>query len=438
MENINKITTTAIENSYTFSSCPPVGRYILLMVHNSVVRRACKAWKVHFGKAYYNQWMKIENNQMEPETFRKRLTVIREKFQKNNPLLKEDGFQLIRLCFTEAITCGMPKVRLSPSILKGGDQLRNTLFQLVKNASLFKLYSLDLSYNCFVKFPLALCSLENLTYLRLDNTQLEEIPKEIFQIKTLEYLYLHRNNLSTLPKEIAQLKNLRYLYVHDNQLTEMPSSICYLEKLFIITLQENKSRNKSLTKKRIVRIPIACVNGILVPYVPILTKLCQMIQQNELEKELALFFNFDLLKAERATKALDPLARLYEAIICQNKRGLQLKPFVGALSNEDKKLFNRMILKCEKEFNSNSMLLNYRQSDENFCFNVSDQVFDQAIVEMILQKSEKEEQEDIEMDVFHSPEIIIEKEELQEFEGINLIDLANMKEGKCKKSTLKK
>ena len=52
----------------------------------------------------------------------------------------------------------------------------------------------------------------NLQELKLNNNQLNEIPKEIGNLINLRNLYLENNQLSDIPKEIGNLINLQILH----------------------------------------------------------------------------------------------------------------------------------------------------------------------------------------------------------------------------------
>lgn len=140
------------------------------------------------------------------------------------------------------------------------------------------LYHLDLSFNAFTEFPLAVSELDSLDYLNLwgnrigvldtgfcslkargtlllrDNpitsipdcdfslweshalafsgNRLIAVPEGIFQAKNLEYLDLSGNSIAALPGTVGGAASLRTLNLADNELTSLPREVTSLGSLY--------------------------------------------------------------------------------------------------------------------------------------------------------------------------------------------------------------
>ncbi|XP_060528403.1 protein flightless-1 [Cylas formicarius] len=91
------------------------------------------------------------------------------------------------------------------------------------------------------KFPEAVNSMTGVQWLKLDRTNLVEIPKEMGNLLKLEHLSLMRNNLEKLYGELTELNCLRTLNLrHNNVKTSgIPSELFHLEELSTLDLSHN-------------------------------------------------------------------------------------------------------------------------------------------------------------------------------------------------------
>ncbi|XP_046819531.1 leucine-rich repeat-containing protein 47-like [Vespa crabro] len=70
-----------------------------------------------------------------------------------------------------------------------------------------------------------LFDLENLNYLNINNTCLQEIPEEIEKLQNLTALVLYSNKIDKLPASIEKLTKLKFLNCSQNKLTSLPDAI---------------------------------------------------------------------------------------------------------------------------------------------------------------------------------------------------------------------
>lgn len=94
----------------------------------------------------------------------------------------------------------------------------------LKSINLMKAYELE-------TIPSEIGNLQNLTFLRLDLTNLKALPKEIGKLKNLRILNISNTKIISLPDEIGDLENLEFLDLHSNDISSVPESICNLTKL---------------------------------------------------------------------------------------------------------------------------------------------------------------------------------------------------------------
>ncbi len=91
----------------------------------------------------------------------------------------------------------------------------------------------------FRALPAAIEELEDLVSVRLDQTQLSEVPQRIEKIKGLKGLDLNENQLSSLPERILQLQDLVALHLFRNNFTEWPSLLQGFPRLKTVNFTEN-------------------------------------------------------------------------------------------------------------------------------------------------------------------------------------------------------
>ncbi|KAJ0176501.1 hypothetical protein K1T71_007680 [Dendrolimus kikuchii] len=102
----------------------------------------------------------------------------------------------------------------------------------------------DLTLNDFSgdKFPDAIRYMTGLQWLRLDKTNLTDIPEELGKLMKLENLSLKKNGLEKLFGELTELKCLRSLNVRHNKVKSsgIPAELFKLEELTTLDLSHNK------------------------------------------------------------------------------------------------------------------------------------------------------------------------------------------------------
>ncbi|XP_063536597.1 protein flightless-1 [Cydia strobilella] len=92
------------------------------------------------------------------------------------------------------------------------------------------------------KFPDAIRYMTGLQWLRLDKTNLTEVPEELGKLMKLENLSLKNNNLEKLFGELTELKCLRSLNVRRNRVKSsgIPAELFRLEELTTLDLSHNR------------------------------------------------------------------------------------------------------------------------------------------------------------------------------------------------------
>ncbi|KAL3268088.1 hypothetical protein HHI36_007215 [Cryptolaemus montrouzieri] len=91
------------------------------------------------------------------------------------------------------------------------------------------------------KFPDAMSLMTGVQWLKLDRTNLSEIPKEMGNLLKLEHLSLTRNNLEKLYGELTELNCLRTLNLRYNKVkaSGIPAQLFHLEELNTLDLSHN-------------------------------------------------------------------------------------------------------------------------------------------------------------------------------------------------------
>ncbi|MEX2668905.1 leucine-rich repeat domain-containing protein [Candidatus Uabimicrobium amorphum] len=83
--------------------------------------------------------------------------------------------------------------------------------------------------------------LQNLEYLNILGTLIEEIPKEIGMLKKLKRMVVgHNEVLRSIPKEMGDLSNLTTLHLHNNKITQVPKEMGNLSNLITLNMGYNK------------------------------------------------------------------------------------------------------------------------------------------------------------------------------------------------------
>ncbi|XP_057668841.1 protein flightless-1 [Diorhabda carinulata] len=91
------------------------------------------------------------------------------------------------------------------------------------------------------RFPCAVSSMTGVQWLKLDRTNLEEIPKEMGNLLKLEHLSLTRNHLEKLYGELTELNCLRTLNLRHNNIktSGIPAELFHLEELSTLDFSHN-------------------------------------------------------------------------------------------------------------------------------------------------------------------------------------------------------
>ncbi len=143
------------------------------------------------------------------------------------------------------------------NILKLSDLALKSLPDIFdEQAVIFRLYSLDLSSNCFTLFPEQITELQNLMTLSFAENQLRSLPKTIVQLRNLAHLNFYGNQFRSFPEEITQLSKLVQLGFHSNQLTSLPGEISLLRSLELLSFENNPTL-KSLPTS-LFKLPQSC------------------------------------------------------------------------------------------------------------------------------------------------------------------------------------
>lgn len=84
--------------------------------------------------------------------------------------------------------------------------------------------------------------MSGLQYLKLDKTEIKEIPEELGKLAKLEHLSLKNNGIEKLYGEITTLLNLRSLVMRNNQIktSGVPNELFNLFELTTLDLSRNK------------------------------------------------------------------------------------------------------------------------------------------------------------------------------------------------------
>jgi len=118
--------------------------------------------------------------------------------------------------------------------IRGLETIKRTFILNYNLGQLYNLKKLDLEHledTQIEEIPKEIGQLHNLQHLDLMYNQIEEIPKEIGQLHNLQELLLDNNQIEKIPKEIGQLHELQKLSLSDNQIKEIPKEIGQLHNL---------------------------------------------------------------------------------------------------------------------------------------------------------------------------------------------------------------
>jgi len=110
-------------------------------------------------------------------------------------------------------------------------------------------YGKDYIDEVFIKFafnPLSkkvhenIGKITNLKYLRIIESNYNEIPNQFKNLKNLEVIEINYGSINKIPDFVCELKNLKELKIIKNELTEIPKNLSNLKNLEILWLNSNK------------------------------------------------------------------------------------------------------------------------------------------------------------------------------------------------------
>ena len=99
---------------------------------------------------------------------------------------------------------------------------------------------LDLSGIGLISFPLGICELESLEYLKISNNRISNISSCISRLEALTELKVDSNKLQNLPHAISHLISLEKLDLHNNHLVQLPDCIGSLKQLQVLDVASCK------------------------------------------------------------------------------------------------------------------------------------------------------------------------------------------------------
>nr|XP_018667143.1 leucine-rich repeat-containing protein 69 isoform X3 [Ciona intestinalis] len=120
----------------------------------------------------------------------------------------------------------------------------NALKNLNSNVlgSMQQLTFLNLNNNLLTELPPEISRLEALQVLSVCNNQLQNFPSQICNLPKLHELRASHNELESLPLEIGFLQNLSKLYISQNKIKELPEGLGKLRKLHLLDIAGNELR----------------------------------------------------------------------------------------------------------------------------------------------------------------------------------------------------
>ncbi len=98
---------------------------------------------------------------------------------------------------------------------------------------------LYLSSNLLIGLPESIGNLKNLEGLLLGYNSLSSLPESFGNLQSLEVLHLNGNRFSIFPESFGNLQNLKELLLHSNQLSSLPESFGNLRNLKELILYYN-------------------------------------------------------------------------------------------------------------------------------------------------------------------------------------------------------
>ncbi|CAI5446652.1 unnamed protein product [Caenorhabditis angaria] len=132
---------------------------------------------------------------------------------------------LTNLRFLKIIHC--ERLQLT-SLHLSGDSLthvyadNNLLESIVIMPLPLNLQTLSLSFNHFKTLPNWICDCPMLTFLRVNDNRLEELPRRIFCSQSLRCIFAFNNQLTQLPDDFDEVAQLETLILYKNQISELP------------------------------------------------------------------------------------------------------------------------------------------------------------------------------------------------------------------------
>lgn len=129
--------------------------------------------------------------------------------------------------------------------------------ECLKTLTNLEFYDTDLK-----TFPAVIYGLENIKFLTINGSQIEELPDGIAALKNLKGLGLTNNTkLKRLPEDIGNLQNLNTLFICKSEIEELPVSVGNLDCLETLTIRNSKLRvlpNSLGNLKKLEELNVPC------------------------------------------------------------------------------------------------------------------------------------------------------------------------------------
>ena len=139
------------------------------------------------------------------------------------------------------------------------------IFRMFVNLEVLIINNIDFpsDYNLFLECfknlkSLTVCNCPNIknwrlpsriTYVKLENNNLADIPIGILLQSKLKYLYLNNNNITTISPLIQNLNNLKYVILANNKLKILPDAFSGMTQLECLSISNNPFEDFHLDKK---------------------------------------------------------------------------------------------------------------------------------------------------------------------------------------------
>jgi len=112
----------------------------------------------------------------------------------------------------------------------------------------------------YFSFPSIVIENNRISQLRMEDQNINELPKSIRNLKSLKHINLNHNQLRSLPKEICELISLEEVFLLDNSITELPKSIGKLTYLRHLDLTRNELDSLPLSMAKLKELEYLNLN----------------------------------------------------------------------------------------------------------------------------------------------------------------------------------